>query len=143
MSVEANKAIVRRAYDFWNTGDASAIDQLFAPDLVMHLRGRSDVAGLDAYWRYLTAFRDAFPDQRWTLEDEIAEGDKVAVLWTLRGTHRGELMGIPPTGKGVTVTGMSVFRIAGGKLAENWVQSDVLGLLQQLGAIPAPDQPGG
>ena len=140
MSVEESKAVVRRAYDFWNTGDVSGLDELVAPAIVMHLRGRPDVAGIDAYRTYHAALRGAFPDQRWTLEDLVAEGDKVAAMWTFRGTHRGELMGIAPTGKEVAVTGISVFRVADGRIAENWVQSDLLGLLQQLGAIPTPGQ---
>jgi steroid delta-isomerase-like uncharacterized protein len=136
MSIEENRAIVRRAYEFWNTGDAAAIDRLVAPDLVMHLRGRSDVAGVDAYRSFYAGYRAAFPDQRWTIEELIAEADTVVALWTLRATHRGELMGIAATGREVTVTGISVFRIADGRIAENWVQSDILGLLQQLGAVP-------
>ena len=142
MSTDENKAVVRRAYDLLNTGGASAFDELIAPGMVMHPRGRADVMGIEAYRSYYAALRSALPDQRWTLEDQVAEGDLVATVWTFRGTHRGELMGIAPTGKEVTVTGMSLFRLADGKIAENWVQSDLLGLLQQLGAIPTPSQAG-
>jgi predicted ester cyclase len=94
------------------------------------------VVGLEACLNHFAVYRKAIPDQHWTVEDQIAEGDKVVVLWTLRGTHAGELMGIPPTGRELTMTGISVFRIAGGKLIEDWVQSDTLGLFQQLGAFP-------
>ena len=142
MSAEENKGILRRAIDVWNSGDLAALDGLFAPGVVMHLRGRPDVTGLDAYRTYLGALRAAFPDQQWLLEDLVAEGDKVVLLWTLRGTHRGELMGTAPTGKAVTVTGISAYRVADGKLAEIWVQSDTLGLLQQIGVIPTPGQAG-
>ena len=91
---------------------------------------------------YIVALRNAFPDQQWVMEDLLAEGDKAVLVWTLRGTHQGELSGVAPSGKEVVVTGISVSRIADGKLAEIWVQSDTLGLLQQLGALPAPGQPG-
>jgi steroid delta-isomerase-like uncharacterized protein len=142
MSAEDHKGLLRRALDAWNSGDQGALDDLFAPGVVMHLRGRSDVTGLDAYRAYTVALRTAFPDQRWVPEDLVAEGDRAVLVWTLRGTHRGELSGVAPTGKAVTVTGISVYRIAEGKLAEIWVQSDTLGLLQQIGAIPTPGQPG-
>jgi steroid delta-isomerase-like uncharacterized protein len=136
MSAAENKAVVRRALDIWNSGDLAALDEVAAPGVVMHLRGRSDVVGLDAYRGYNAALRTAFPDQEWLLDDLLGEGDKAALMWTLRGTHRGELSGVGPTGKQVTVTGISVYRIADGKLAEIWVQSDTLGLLQQIGAVP-------
>jgi steroid delta-isomerase-like uncharacterized protein len=142
VTADVNKGILRRALDVWNSGDLAALDGLFAPGVVMHLRGRPDVTGLDAYRAYLVALRAAFPDQRWLPEDLIAEGDRVVLLWTLRGTHRGELLGAAPTGREVTVTGISAYRVADGKVAEIWVQSDTLGLLQQLGALPAPGQPG-
>jgi steroid delta-isomerase-like uncharacterized protein len=142
VTAEVNKGILRRALDVWNSGDLAALDGLFAPGVVMHLRGRPDVTGLDAYRAYLVALRAAFPDQQWLPEDLIAEGDRVVLLWTLRGSHRGELMGTAPTGREVTVTGISAYRVADGKVAEIWVQSDTLGLLQQLGALPAPGQPG-
>ena len=143
MSADANKGILRRALDVWNSGDLAALDGLFAAGVVMHLRGRPDVTGLDAYRAYLVALRAALPDQQWLPEDLIAEGDRVVLLWTLRGTHRGELLGTAPTGREVTVTGISAYRVADGRVAEIWVQSDTLGLLQQLGALPPPGPAGG
>jgi steroid delta-isomerase-like uncharacterized protein len=143
MDADEHKGILRRALDVWNSGDLAALDGLFAPGVVMHLRGRPDVTGLDAYRAYLVALRAAFPDQQWLPEELVAEGDKVVLLWTLRGTHRGALMGTAPTGRAVTVTGISAYRIADGKVAEIWVQSDTLGLLQQLGAIPTSGPAGG
>ena len=143
MSAEANKAVIHRTVDIWNSGDLSALDEVVAPGVVMHLRGRSDITGFDAYRGYIAALRVAFPDQRWLLEDLIAEGDKAALVWTLHGTHRGELSGAAPTGKVVTVTGISLYRIADGQLAEIWVQSDTLGILQQIGAVPAAGRAGG
>jgi predicted ester cyclase len=143
MAAEENKALIRRALAVWNSVDLVGLDDLFAPGVVMHLRGRSDVAGLDAYRGYNVGLRGTFPDQQWAAEDLLAEDDKVVLVWTLRGTHRGELMGLAPTGKEVAVTGISVYRIADGKVAEIWVQSDTLGLLQQIGAIPTPGQAAG
>jgi steroid delta-isomerase-like uncharacterized protein len=136
MPTEEIKRIMRRALDIWNSGDLSALDDIIAPGIVMHLRGRADVTGLEAYRSYNVTLREAIPDQQWALEDLLAEGDKAVLVWTLRGTHQGQLSGVAPTGKQVAVTGISVYRIADGKLAEIWVQSDTLGLLQQIGAIP-------
>jgi predicted ester cyclase len=85
-------------------------------------------------------FRTAFPDLHGTIEDQIAEGDKVVMRMTYRGTHQGELMGIPATGKPVTMTFISINRIAEGKIAEGWVNFDALGMMQQLGVIPVPGQ---
>jgi steroid delta-isomerase-like uncharacterized protein len=136
MPTEENKRIMRRALDIWNSGDLSALDDIIAPGIVMHLRGRADVTGLEAYRSYNVTLREAIPDQQWVLEDLLAEGDKAVLVWTLRGTHQGQLSGVAPTGRQVAVTGISVYRIADGKLAEIWVQSDTLGLLQQIGAIP-------
>lgn len=85
-------------------------------------------------------YREAFPDLRMKAEEVVAQGDKVAVRWTARGTHKGELFGIAPTGKQATVTGITIDRWAGGKIAESWTNWDTLGLLQQLGAVPAAMQ---
>jgi predicted ester cyclase len=83
-------------------------------------------------------FRDAFPDLRFTAEDIIAEGDKVAARYTMRGTHQGEFMGVAPTGNRIEVTGIDIVRFEGGKMVEHWANSDELGMMQQLGVIPAP-----
>ena len=85
-------------------------------------------------------YRSAFPDMQLTIEDQIAEGDKVVTRWTARGTHQGELMGIPPTGKQATVTGITVGRVANGKFVESWSNFDALGMMQQLGVVPVPGQ---
>jgi steroid delta-isomerase-like uncharacterized protein len=93
--------------------------------------------GRDNYLRGYAMFPAAFPDLHTAVEDVIAEGDKVAVRWTTRGTHQGSLMGIPPTGRQVTMTAIHILRLADGKIAEGWVNFDALGMLQQVGAIPA------
>jgi len=143
MSAEENKAIVQRTVDAFNHTDMDAVDRLFAADYVDHDRSRADLppgpAGVKLAWQ---ALRAAFPDLHATIEEMVAEGDKVAVRGVIRGTHQGELMGMPPTGKAVTMALTDINRIAGGQLAERWGEADMLGLLQQLGATPAPGQAG-
>ena len=136
---EENKAVVRRVVDeLWSRGKIELIDELFAPDY----RDRS--AGLppgvapdrEGQKQFVQAFRGAFPDMVGTVEDEIAAGDKVVIRWTAEATHQGEFFGIPATGKRIAISGTSIYRIAGGQVAEEWTQADMLGLMTQLGAIP-------
>jgi steroid delta-isomerase-like uncharacterized protein len=96
--------------------------------------------GREGVKQYVTLFRTAFPDLRATVDDVIAEGDRVVTRWTSRGTHQGELMGIPASGKRVTFSGITINRVSGGKVVEDRTNFDQLGLMQQLGAIPAPGQ---
>lgn len=139
MSVEENKALVRQALDkFWNAHNLAAADEVFAADLVNHDPAAPNVTGLESLKAFAGVLFAAFPDFHVVINDEIAEGDKVTKLWTLHGTQRGEFQGIPPTGKTVTMTGITVYRIANGKIAELTWSYNMLGLLQQLGAIPAP-----
>ena len=130
MSAEENKAVVRREQEeLWNhRGDLDAAEELFAA-------GQADAAKQEA-----TNFRQGFPDVVSTIEDLIAEGDKVVARWRSRATHQGEYMGIPPTGKEVEFTGISFYRIEGGKIAQSWNIEDQLGLLRQIGAFPEPEQ---
>jgi predicted ester cyclase len=127
---EENKAVVRREQEeLWNhTGNLDAAEELFAP-------GAADAARQEA-----ADFRRGFPDVVSTIEDLIAEGDKVVARWRSRATHRGEYMGIPPTGEEVEFTGISVYRIVGGKIAESWNSEDQLGLMRQIGAVTDLDQ---
>jgi steroid delta-isomerase-like uncharacterized protein len=142
MSTEQNKAIVRRwVAGGWNTGDLSMVDEFYAADYTLHSPGAPDLHGQDAFKAYVTMFRTAFPDIHFTIEDMVAEDDKVAWRATTRGTHGGELMGIPPTGKSVVVSSSIVSRFDAGKWAEDWVLIDTIGMLQQLGVIPMPSQP--
>ena len=139
MSTEENKAVVRRAYEEFNKGQEAAMaamEELCAPDYVWHGTGvwpDMDLAGMK---QLTTALWTAFPDAHVVVEDLLAEGDKVVSRATFRGTHQGEFMGIPPTGKQVSVTGIEIGRIKDGKFVEGWANSDDLGLMQQLGAIP-------
>jgi steroid delta-isomerase-like uncharacterized protein len=141
--MEENKALMRRVYEeVVNTGDLGRADALIAADMVDHEEVPGMPPGIEGFRWFVRTFRAAFPDFRITVEDVLAEGDKVATRFTMRGTHRGEFMGIPPTGKEIAVAGFDVVRIAGGKVVEHWGLGDNLGLMQQLGAIPVPAQAG-
>lgn len=138
MSIEENKAIVQSAVDAFNRGDRDAVDRLFAADYLDHDPSRTGLPpGPEGVKQAWGMFRAAFPDGRVFIEDMIAEGDRVVVRGVVRGTHQGELMGAPPTGRQVTVTLIDINRIEGGKLTERWAEQDNLGLMQQLGEIPA------
>ncbi len=110
---------------------------------MLHMPGTAEVRGPEAQTQQVVLYRTAFPDLRFTIEDQIAEGDKVVNRVTARGTHRGEFRGIPPTGQEMRVTGITIDRIVVGKLHESWASWDFLGLLQQLGLVPGPGQGGG
>jgi steroid delta-isomerase-like uncharacterized protein len=139
MSTENNKALVRRATEeAINGGNLALLDELVSSDFVLHDPNYPQpVRGAEGLKQYFQTFRSAFPDLHFTIEDIIGEGDTVAVRQTGRGTHQGELFGIPPTGKQLTVTAMIFHRFVNGKPVENWVNSDSMGMLQQLGVIPA------
>jgi steroid delta-isomerase-like uncharacterized protein len=137
MSTEENKANNRRIYEeVWNGGNLAVIDELFAANSVFH-DPATILHGPAGFKAYVTMYRSAFPDTDFTIEDVIAEGDKVVTRWTARGTHKGELQGIPPTGKKVAVTGIVVTHLSNSKLVEGWSNFDALGMLQQLGMIPS------
>jgi steroid delta-isomerase-like uncharacterized protein len=136
MSTEDNKTLVRRFYeDAFNQRNLALVDELCSTTHVFH-NPPTTLHGREEFKQLLSVYLTAFPDARFTVEDEIAEGEKVTSRYTFRGTHQGELMGIPPTGKQVTVTGIIINRIAGGQSVEGWLNFDALGLLQQLGALP-------
>ena len=143
MSTEENKAVLRRYVEALNKQDLAVALESCAPDYVWHGARRygvsPDLAGLK---QLLTAAMTAFPDAQHVVEDLIAEGDKVVARVTSRATHQGEFMGLPPTGNVVTYTGIHIARVAGGKCVEDWRSADVLGFLQQLGAIPQMGQAG-
>ncbi|MBX6342275.1 MAG: ester cyclase [Thermomicrobiaceae bacterium] len=142
MSTEANKAIVRRfVEEVQNRGDPGALDELVAPDYVNHSAPPGMPAGREGLKQITEMFRRAFPDGGMTIENMVAEGDRVATRKTFRGTHQGDLMGIAPTGRTVTIGLIDVVRLAGGQVVESWSQGDDLGLLRQVRAIP-PGGPG-
>ena len=142
MSAEENKAQVRRAHEAISAGDLDTFVQFLAPDVVDHSLPPGFPSGAEGSRQFIAMLRSAFPDFRVTADDVIAEGDTVVARVTARGTHRGEFMGIPATGKEATWSTMEIVRIVNGKTVERWAESDALGLMQQLGLIPAPDQSG-
>jgi steroid delta-isomerase-like uncharacterized protein len=135
---ENNKTIVRRLIEeFWNKGNQSLADQLFAPIYTHHDASTPDFGqGPEGERKRSTLYRTAFPDLRLTVEDIIAEGETVMTRWSCRGTHKGDLSGIAPTGKQFTISGITVARLANGKIAEAFVNWDALSLMQQLGVVP-------
>ena len=135
MSTEDNKAHVRRGFEAVNQKNLAVFDELLTPDVVFHTASTT-MQGLEAYKQFLSMYMTAFPDLHFTIEDMIAEGDTVVARFTTRGTHQGNFMGIPPTGKQGSGTGIFIDRIVNGKAVEQWFNTDDLGLLQQLGVIP-------
>jgi predicted ester cyclase len=153
MSTEDNKAIARRLYEeALNTGDLAVVDELVAPDIVLHYDYPADIpvpaetqSGLEAIKHFVSHVRTTFPDYHFTVELQVAEADLVVTRGTARGTHKGEywdstLHGTPPTGKQVSWTETAIDRIVDGKIVENWINEDALGRLQQIGALPLSGQ---
>jgi steroid delta-isomerase-like uncharacterized protein len=142
MSAQDGKSMHRRfVEEAFNRGNLDVADEIYAPSFVAHdpttpeeQRSPGDVK------RFVAMYRSAFSDGRSTVEDQVAEGDTVVYRWTYRGTHDGELMGIAPTGKEVTIWGITISRIEDGKIVEEWNSWDMLGVMQQVGAVPAMTQ---
>ena len=140
-STEANKALVRRWFAETDRGNDAIVDELSAPDYLDHSPPLPGMPAGNAGVRQAnTALRAAFPDTVHIVEDQIAEGDKVVTRLRARATFMGEILGIPPTGKPVEITGISIHRVAGGKLVEHWANADLFGLMQQMGALPTPEE---
>lgn len=135
---DANKAVVRRLFaEVFNGGDLDAITTLVAPDVLGHdATGSAPKRGLASVRQVAVLFRTAFPDLRLDLEDLISDGETVTARWSLRGTHRGEFMGVAATGREATTAGIVIYRLAEGKIAEYWGSFDALSLMRQLGAVP-------
>jgi predicted ester cyclase len=128
-------------YEEYNKGKAavlSVIDELYATDTIQHSSSGQDIRGIENYKQHISEFSSAFPDLHFTIDDIVAEGDKVALRVTATGTNKGAFRGISPTNKKVTVEMIQVNRIDGGKFVEAWSRYDTLGLMQQLGLIPMP-----
>jgi steroid delta-isomerase-like uncharacterized protein len=138
MSSEQNKAIVRRAFEEPWKGNLDVVDELTASDYIGHDPANPEpLRGPEGVKEFISTYLAAFPDARITVEQQLAEGDLVATRWSARGTHEGELMGISPTGKQVTVSGLAISRLEDGKIVEEFQNWDTLGMMQQLGAVPA------
>ena len=138
-----NKTIVRRVFtEIINRGNLGLADTLVAPGYVYHGSGGLEVRGPEGFKQVVTMYRSAFPDLNMTIDDIVEEGDKVVTRWTGRGTHKGNLAGLPPTGRTATVTGILITRLSNGKLVEDHESFDEIGMLRQLGVttIPAPAQ---
>jgi len=139
MSIQENKRIAIAVFPAaWNHGDFGPAETYIHPDVIDHF---DNSKGIDAFKGVILGFRSAFPDVQLTVHHEIAEDDLVVHHWTMTGTHDGEFQGIPPTGKALTWTGITVVRIENGKIVERWANVDVLGILAQLGVIPPPPAP--
>lgn len=138
MATDTNKLIARQYIDrLWNRGDLATADTILAADFVENIPFPGQEPGREGYKQLVTQFRTVFPDLHFTIDDLIAEDDRVMVRWSGRGTHKAELAGIPATGKAITITGIDIFQIANGQITERWGERDTLSLMQQLGAIPS------
>jgi steroid delta-isomerase-like uncharacterized protein len=139
---EENKALVRRSFEeVFNQGNLDAVEEIFASEHVLHdPTSPEEIRGAEGMKQYVSMYRTAFPDLQQSIEDQFAEGEKVATRLTGRGTHQGELMGIPPTGNRIEAPGIVINCISSGKIAESWANYDAMGMMQQLGVIPQPGQ---
>jgi predicted ester cyclase len=143
MSSDENKAVARRVVEelFNHTGNLDAADELFAPSYVGHVAGFEDLHGAEAVKQFAANERQAFPDLQNTIEDMVAEGDKVVTFYRAHGTHQGETEAFgPPTGNQIEITGMVIQRFAEGKIVKDWTVFDALGMMQQLGLVPQAGQ---
>jgi len=131
---DANKTLIRRALETMNKHDVSAFFE-FCPDCTYHSSATGELKG-EAFRKFFTTAMAAFPDFRVTVQDQIAEGDKVVTRYVMTGTHNGEFMGVAPTGKRITITGLCLDRIVKGKIVEEWDEWDALSMMRQLGLAP-------
>jgi steroid delta-isomerase-like uncharacterized protein len=137
MSTKDLKAIAGRLYEEYNKGETAAlavIDELYAADIIQHSNTGQDTRGIKDYKQHVSELSSSFPDLHFTIDDIFAEGDRVALRVTAIGTFKGAFAGIPPTNKKVKYWGIGIDRIVGGKIVEEWIMLDILGLMQQLGA---------
>ncbi|WP_025723018.1 ester cyclase [Paenibacillus polymyxa] len=138
MTIEANKQQMHRFTEFINTASVKLAEELIAPDAIFYVPAREDaMKGPDGYLAIIQMMRTGFPDIQCTLKEMVAEGDKVAARFIMRGTHQGSFFGFPPTGKTIEVQAMNFYRFSGGQIVEEYGQPDMLGLLQQIGAVPS------
>ena len=139
MSAEENKALVRHFVDeVQSAGNIDVLDEICSPDFVNHSAPPGVPSNCEGVKQLTVTFRQAFPDSYFTIEDMMAEGDKVATRKTFHGTHQGEFMGILPTGQQVSIGLIDIVRIADGRVVEHWSMGDSLGMMQQLGIVPRP-----
>jgi len=146
MSVQENKALVRRAYEGFSNGDLRVIDECFAETYKSHFPGQAPTVGREPLRAVIKSFFDGFPDLKFTVEDDIGEGDKVALRWTAIGTHLGEFRGFPPRTHGIAPTGKTIhfaatdmYLIQNGFIQEEWNTLEQLDVMMQLGVVPTPE----
>jgi steroid delta-isomerase-like uncharacterized protein len=139
MSTEANKAAVRHFIEYFNRKDVTTLSQVYSASYVLDFPGGPKGQGVEDIQAATREFITAFPDLHFSTGDVVAEGDRVAWLWTMRGTHQANLGPFPAGGRPVTLTGLSVICLSDSKIVEDHVRTDMVGLLQQIGVIPAPD----
>jgi steroid delta-isomerase-like uncharacterized protein len=139
---ERNREMIKRAVEeVWNRGRFDVVENYVSNDFVIHgSRTTGEIHGPPGVKAYFGMLRSAFPDLHFSVVDQIAEGDRVVTRWVAHGTHTGELQGIPPTGKRCTTSGIGIDRIADGRIVECWAIFDELGLMQQLGVVPEPEE---
>jgi predicted ester cyclase len=138
---QENEAIVRRAFDEIAQGDLAVADEIITEDFVRHDLGGTmpDAEGPEGVKRLIAGIRVAFPDIETTLDDVMSGGDRVVVRFTARATHKGQFQGIAPTGRRATWAGVNIYRVANGKIQETWQLADSLGMMRQLGVVPAAE----
>lgn len=137
---QQNKALARRFFEEMLTqGKLEISNEIFVQDFVFHTPF-GELEGPTGSKQFASMLRTGFPDLRVTIEDQIAEGDKVMTRWTARGTHSGEFQGVSPTGNQIAITGIVASRIANNKIVEQWGNPDLFGLMRQIGAVPSPEQ---
>jgi steroid delta-isomerase-like uncharacterized protein len=141
MTLEENKALVRRFIEeVQSQHKLTAVDEIMDPNMIDHYGQPSNLNSVEAFKKFFAGFIAAFPDVKAVIHNQVAEGDNVVTHKTFHGTHKGEFMGIPPTGKKVAIELIDIFRISRGKLVEHWAVADMMSVMQQLGVIPSPSQ---
>jgi steroid delta-isomerase-like uncharacterized protein len=136
-TTEANRLLMQRFVQFINTADEQLAKALVSPEATFFVPGRPDpVSGPAGYLEIINMMRSGFPDIQWTLEETIAEGDNIVARYTMRGTHQGAFMGVPPSNKKIAVQALNIYRFSDGQIREELGQPDLLGLLQQIGGLP-------
>ena len=137
MATENNKLTMNRFLEFINTADEKLAEELISKDAIFYVPGQPEpMRGPAGYFAIIGMMRGGFPDIQWSLEDTVAENDKVAALFIMHGTHQGTFFGVPPTGKTIKVQAMNLYRFSNGQITEEYGQPDLLGLLQQIGVVP-------
>jgi steroid delta-isomerase-like uncharacterized protein len=137
LHTKQNKDLIRRTVEeIWNQGNYSALERFVSRDFIVRLPDNETIQGVEGIKQFFSQLRNAFPDIRFVIDDQVAEADRVVTHWTAKGTHQGTFKGIPPSGKRLNFTAIDINRIVNEKIVECWSKVDELGILKQLGAIP-------